>query len=167
MGISTDRIVGEVNSYFICSICTELFDDVIMLKECEHYFCRGCIEDWVKAKRGSAGPSGAKRVTCPECRIKFSPKSDLKPAGRLMRNLLGDVAMKCAFKACDEVVSYKDFGDHTDHCDFNPANKIQCPFCNETMLRKKSDHQCVKYLSYKLSEMELQTSQIIRNRWKT
>jgi len=44
MGIDTDLIVGNYGREdFICGICHDLLEDPIILKKCEHSFCRVCI----------------------------------------------------------------------------------------------------------------------------
>jgi len=80
--------------------CPSLIENPIMLKNCEHYFCRACIGGIVR----HGNP------TCPECRDPFNPDADIGNA-RLMRMVLGDIQLKCPYNGCEEIVLY-DYGFH-------------------------------------------------------
>nr|XP_056718063.1 E3 ubiquitin-protein ligase TRIM39-like [Euleptes europaea] len=61
-----------------CSICLDYFEDPVMIVECGHNFCRGCITENCRGSGCSA--------SCPECRHLFSWKN-LKP-NRQLKNIV-------------------------------------------------------------------------------
>ncbi|XP_070789475.1 zinc finger protein RFP-like [Pituophis catenifer annectens] len=61
-----------------CSICLDYFQDPVLIPECGHNFCRGCLtRSW--------GTSESK-ASCPQCRQTFAPRS-LLPNRQLARVL--------------------------------------------------------------------------------
>ena len=96
MGINLDQIVGDLgHSNFSCSICTDLLEDAITLRECEHSFCRGCIDNVIATSKGCC-----ETLRCPDCRTKFKAKKDVNKPSRFMRNMLSEIKLKCPFDVC-------------------------------------------------------------------
>ncbi|XP_058027661.1 zinc finger protein RFP-like [Ahaetulla prasina] len=61
-----------------CSICLEFFQDPVLIPECGHNFCRGCLtRSW--------GTSESK-ASCPQCRRIFAPRNLLpnRQLGRMV-----------------------------------------------------------------------------------
>ncbi|XP_015678721.2 E3 ubiquitin-protein ligase TRIM39 [Protobothrops mucrosquamatus] len=67
-----------------CSICLEYFQDPVLIPECGHNFCRGCLT-------GSWGTSESE-ASCPQCRQTFKPRNVL-PNRQLAR--LVEMARRC------------------------------------------------------------------------
>ncbi|KAK9405739.1 E3 ubiquitin-protein ligase TRIM39-like [Crotalus adamanteus] len=67
-----------------CSICLDYFQDPVLIPECGHNFCRGCLT-------GSWGTSESE-ASCPQCRQTFGPRNVL-PNRQLAR--LVEVARRC------------------------------------------------------------------------
>lgn len=156
-----DLILGEFKTYctpFItCSVCAELLEDPVMLKECEHLFCRICINRWIAAQQSG--------LTCPDCRTAFVPMDDIKPPCRVVRNLITEIKLKCPFRPCKEVVRYADLDAHKLDCAHNPDGLIPCTFCNAMIKRGEVDSHvkcCVNYLTNKISHMELKMEETLR-----
>ncbi|KAK9405740.1 zinc finger protein RFP-like [Crotalus adamanteus] len=73
-----------------CSICLEYFQDPVLIPECGHNFCRGCLtRSW--------GTSESE-ASCPQCRQTFVPRNVL-PNRQLAR--LVEEAGRCG-GCCDE-----------------------------------------------------------------
>ncbi|KAL7986442.1 hypothetical protein Chor_011608 [Crotalus horridus] len=67
-----------------CSICLDYFQDPVLIPECGHNFCRGCLtRSW--------GTSESE-ASCPQCRQTFAPRNIL-PNRQLARVL--EVARRC------------------------------------------------------------------------
>ncbi|XP_070593744.1 E3 ubiquitin-protein ligase TRIM39-like [Erythrolamprus reginae] len=67
-----------------CSICLEYFQDPVLIPECGHNFCRGCLtRSWETSES---------EVSCPQCRQTFAPRSVL-PNRQLARMV--EVAKRC------------------------------------------------------------------------
>ncbi|XP_070593742.1 E3 ubiquitin-protein ligase TRIM39-like [Erythrolamprus reginae] len=67
-----------------CSICLGYFQDPVLILECGHNFCRGCL-----ARSWGTSESAA---SCPQCRQTFAPRSVL-PNRQLARMV--EVAKRC------------------------------------------------------------------------
>ena len=136
MGISTDQIIGnfqdrefDSRSYCLCSICSDLLEDAVVLRKCEHIFCRSCIAGWVLAKNNK------KTVPCPECRTNFSPTNDMKAPPLIIRKMIGDIMLRCNFSTCGTIVGYNDLSVHKLNCLFNPDVKVSCLYCETQLIR--------------------------------
>ncbi|XP_070789494.1 E3 ubiquitin-protein ligase TRIM39-like [Pituophis catenifer annectens] len=67
-----------------CSICWDFFQDPVLIPECGHNFCRGCLtRSW--------GTSESE-ASCPQCRQNFAPRRVL-PNRQLAR--MAEVAGRC------------------------------------------------------------------------
>ncbi|XP_058027678.1 E3 ubiquitin-protein ligase TRIM41-like isoform X1 [Ahaetulla prasina] len=67
-----------------CSICLDYFQDPVLIPECSHNYCRGCLtRSW--------GTSESE-ASCPQCRRTFAPRS-LLPNRQLARMV--EVARRC------------------------------------------------------------------------
>ncbi|XP_039192543.1 E3 ubiquitin-protein ligase TRIM39-like isoform X2 [Crotalus tigris] len=67
-----------------CSICLDYFQDPVLIPECGHNFCRGCLTR-------SCGTSESE-ASCPQCRQTFGPRN-LLPNRQLAR--LVEMARRC------------------------------------------------------------------------
>ena len=83
---------------------------------CEHAFCSGCIKEWLNRQK-----------TCPVDRQSVTP-NQLKPAPRILRNLLARLNIECdnAASGCTVVVKLDLLASHCDECDFNPKKPVPC-----------------------------------------
>ena len=160
MGIHIDLILPEFRlcnkemlPHFTCSICTDLLDDTITLKECDHIFCRSCLTDWIKNQNDETN------VSCPECRVGFTIPTDVHDA-RVIRNVLSTFKFKCANQPCEAIVPYDDIKLHPTEC---PYTSTQCTFCEENTLRKDSEahlEDCLYYIKYKKSELQIELEKL-------
>ncbi|XP_058027715.1 E3 ubiquitin-protein ligase TRIM39-like [Ahaetulla prasina] len=67
-----------------CSICLDFFQDPVLIPECGHNFCRGCLtRSWGTSKS---------KASCPQCRRTFASRSVL-PNRQLARVV--EVARRC------------------------------------------------------------------------
>ena len=96
MGIDTNQLVGEFDWEGLgcgCAISSDILYDAVTLVNCEHSFCRLCLDVLIY--------NGDNR--CPECRTMFS-KKDISAPFRFMRNVLSKITLRCEFTSCGVVV---------------------------------------------------------------
>ena len=123
MGISIDNVIDKkLTHHLICSICTELVEDALILKTCDHMFCRLCICEW---KRGQSSVGNS--PTCPECRQAFLDTDLVKPC-RIILNMMGEINLTCPNDGCDKIINYNDFSLHSSQC-----VKGNCESCGITL----------------------------------
>ena len=74
MGIPVEQAINkDLIDHFICNKCSDLVVDVIILKTCEHLFCRSCIVDWIATQKQSKS-----KIVCPSCDDPFTAKDFIK-----------------------------------------------------------------------------------------
>ena len=86
----------------------------------EHAFCSACIRLHLAQKQAE----------CPECQTPIRPE-DLNPAPRILRNMLADMRMSCAFKkqGCTHVTRLEQLAAHEKTCTFGEQ---PCKYCRRT-----------------------------------
>lgn len=85
MGYDVTRFKCKIDEEFLCSICTMVFENATQTP-CDHAFCHTCISEWLIVNQ-----------ICPVDRQPLS-NEDLKPSGRLLRNLVNKLEIKCDFR---------------------------------------------------------------------
>ena len=120
MGINVDNVIDKTGIvHIICSICTEVVEDPIILQTCEHMFCRVCIAKWISETEIIA------TTNCPECRTNFSVNDVGKPS-RILLNLIAEVRLRCVNPGCEEIIKYGDYITHGLQCEMAA---VKCDGC--------------------------------------
>ena len=70
---------GVTAEDFQCSICTDLVTEPIILRPCQHMFCKRCID-------GLVG-NDMEAIRCPYCQTEFFSPSDLIQPQRIVRQV--------------------------------------------------------------------------------
>lgn len=174
MGFETTRFVER--DYFDavqldvhkCSICLKILQDPVLVRACEHAFCRNCIMCWMRIE-----------MSCPEDRTPIK-RTDVIEFDRFLLKLYGRMKIKCDFAevkkvlklivyktndyvlmfviqyipfkdGCEAVVPLGEFENHLLRCQHN---RRVCPRdCGFGEVGDQlSSHDCVRYLKQKLSE---------------
>ncbi|KAF2860971.1 hypothetical protein K470DRAFT_257324 [Piedraia hortae CBS 480.64] len=112
----------------VCPICRSPFIDPVVLTECDHCFCRGCIRRaWENSSIYSPlGPRGK----CPTCRTeaKLGPRAH-SGEGRILANILDDLLVCCPRKdeGCEVVTKRGHVQVHVDlYCGFEKVDCVEC-----------------------------------------
>ena len=128
MGINVDNVIDKESIlHLICSICTDVVEDPIILGTCEHMFCRLCITEWEMSHFTADDSSN-----CPECRMKFFDDIDYGKPSRILLNVIAEVKFRCVNLGCQEVIKYGDYTSHSLEC---PNAIIQCDECGSSLER--------------------------------
>ncbi|EDV58650.1 E3 ubiquitin-protein ligase NRDP1 [Drosophila erecta] len=135
MGFDMNCIVGHVDEELICPICTDVLEEPVQSSQCEHAYCRACIDKWMLQKQ-----------ICPVDRSALLA-SHLVPVSRLMRNMLGRLKMKCTFSqsGCTQMLALEEFRTHVAACEHNPKVVVECSKgCGMKIPKDEmSRHNCV------------------------
>lgn len=123
---NTDLISKENEedvSSMICPICIFLVWKPVHCSKCTNLICSTCINKWL-----------IKNKNCPLCKEVFV-------AGNLVnivKSLLGKIKIKCHYSipyfkqqdsVCNQVISYYNYENHLENCDFRPY-KCKLATCN-------------------------------------
>jgi protein-L-isoaspartate(D-aspartate) O-methyltransferase len=135
---------SDVNEEFICPICQDVLEDPILVENCEHLFCRQCINEWLQK---------SETKLCPIDRTEIN-ESTLRPPQRSFRNLITSLLISCDFQTngCEEWVKIEELSTHAMNCVFNPVlmhQKIECPSGCGAIVKRCGlidNHNCVIFL---------------------
>ena len=96
-------------------LCPYFFNFFPKVSECEHAFCKACIDEWLK-----------RQPTCPVDRKRISPK-DLRPVPRILTNLLSNLEIACdnANYGCKTIVKLEKLPEHLRECNHSQT-PVQC-----------------------------------------
>lgn len=138
MGYDLERFVGVIDEELKCPICCGVLEDPMQGMDCEHAFCRKCIQQWMRNSE-----------TCPVDRQSLKP-NQLQPIPRIVRNLLNHLQIKCDFagRGCTEVIMLEELINHRQICPYNPEYPVPCTRnCGALVPKNQLDkHDCVREL---------------------
>lgn len=129
--------ISSCDSNLMCPICRCPFVDPIVLYDCDHCFCRDCLQKaWSHSASGSRGG-------CPTCRA--SPKLGMNiEAPKILVNILDDLVVKCPKHEDGCRVDLKR-GEVSDHLDiYCPWAWVPCPeaTCGLSVRRRDARTMC-------------------------
>lgn len=142
-GYDLSRFDSTIEQDFVCSICLCVFLNPVQDK-CEHLFCADCIHDWLTKNDSSNG-----KGRCPLCQETIV-WTEMKPASRIVKNLLSNLKINCKFReyGCIQSIKYDLIADHEKDC------KHQlCPKGCGATLNNLQDHDCISFLKYTVQEL--------------
>ncbi|XP_039270136.1 E3 ubiquitin-protein ligase NRDP1-like [Styela clava] len=152
MGFDLMRFSGRVDEELMCVICGGVLEDPVMVEECEHCFCKCCIEAWLQRQQ-----------TCPVDRSQLQTQH-LKPVPRIMRNMLGRLTLMCENRkyGCATIVRLDQLLSHQTECDFNPKKPIQCTRgCGVVVPKDEmSDHNCIRELRCLVNKQKIEINDL-------
>ena len=137
------RLLDYVSDYddnLMCPICRCPFVDPVVLRDCDHCFCRDCLNlTWTEYH--PSGPSGR----CPTCRTqtRLAPKSAVN---KILINILDGLVVRCP-KHDDGCTVEMKRGEVQDHINLYCSEAfVACPRANcEQSTRRKDASQCLHY----------------------
>lgn len=152
MGYDLNRFEGEVDEELLCPICSFILEDPVQAPDCEHAFCRLCINQWLKLQS-----------ICPVDRASILP-TDLKPVPRILKNLLSKLKLTCdhASFGCTAYVRLENLSHHSQECEFNPKKPVVCDLGCDILIAKDElkDHNCVKELRKIIDDQQSKINQL-------
>ena len=145
MGYEIGRFEDEVDEELICTICGQVLESPVQIRQCEHCFCSSCVHEWLKHQ-----------AVCPVDRNPVSPLDDLIQPPRILRNLLARLKISCDNKefGCTVVVRLDCLRTHLDECQYNPKRPVACEKgCGLIVpMDEVPQHNCVRELHKLLKE---------------
>ena len=145
------RALEYVDSYDHNLICHSPLVKPVRL-ECEHVFCRHCVNEAVYHQGRDLGTNS---TTCPSCRRNLDHRK-IVPVTKVLTHILDELRVKCPFKddGCCEIKPRGDVQDHVDkYCNYA---EIECPMksCSLTLRRKDAQGQQCLHNEVKCQDCE-------------
>ena len=139
MGYEVGMFEESVDEELICSICGQVLESPVQIRQCEHCFCFSCISEWLKHQS-----------VCPVDRSPVLPREDLVQPPRILRNLLSRLKISCVYKdyGCSVMVRLDGLQAHNNECEYNPKRPVSCKKGCGIMvpLDEVPKHNCVREL---------------------
>lgn len=152
MGYDLNRFEGNVDEELICPICSFILEDPVQAPDCEHAFCKLCINQWLKLQS-----------ICPVDRAPIQP-INLKPVPRILKNLLSKLRLSCdhASYGCNAFVRLENLSSHSQECEFNPKRPVICGLgCNILIAKDElKTHNCIKELRKVIDDQQSKINQL-------
>ncbi|THW95022.1 hypothetical protein D6D17_07762 [Aureobasidium pullulans] len=150
--------VSTYDSNLECPICRSAFVDPVVVTDCDHHFCRDCL-DYTTSWNQYSG-------TCPTCR-RPGRLNGSGSASKLLLNILDDLVVKCPNQSdgCDKQVKRGHLPDHlTIYC---PYTLVECPEdgCDQRVPRKDAA-QCLHQPVSCLACRQSMTVQELDSHWQ-
>lgn len=148
MGIQTNRFIERTHEQFICAICLEVAIDPVATNDCDHIFCKECIE-------------AANTNCCSMCKQQLKTPKWNCLRGSIKRIYL-DLEMKCLNSKCDQKLSISAYQNHDENC---PKQYKICKYCSVKYRElDASGHSCIRKIQDRMKAMEeLMVSMAHRN----
>ncbi|KAG8191602.1 hypothetical protein JTE90_018535 [Oedothorax gibbosus] len=162
MGYDITRFEGEVDEDLICPICSGVLEEPLHAPQCEHAFCKSCINEWL-----------TRQPSCPVDRQPITT-NELKPVPRIMRNLLSRLMIMCdnANFGCTTVVKLERLEVHKEECEHNPKRPVPCEQGCGLVVPKDElkEHNCVREVrlmlqtqQHRINEMQCAINEMRRD----
>lgn len=135
MGFDTDLIISSIDDELKCPICYRLLEDPVQGVNCDHVFCRLCINSWLNSSN-----------KCPIDREQLF-KHHLTSAPKILVNLINRLEAKCSNSAhgCNVTLPLGLLCEHLKWCYFRSVNEkpqsvnLESEFEKDANNRKSSE----------------------------
>ena len=145
MGIPSCRFSDRNHEQFTCTVCLDVAEDPVMVSDCEHIFCRKCVDIEGLDK-------------CPSCQEPFKQPKWGSLKGFSKRVYL-DLKVKCLNPSCGHDMDTSNFNEHASVC------PITFEFCKECGLKSRrgseNEHSCIQVIKDHYEEKLIQMEQKI------
>ena len=123
MGIPSCRFTDRNHEQFSCTVCLDVAEDPIVVNDCEHIFCRKCVDI-----------EGLNK--CPSCQEMFKAPKWTNLKGALKRVYL-DLKVKCLNSSCDHNMDLSNFDEHDMVCTVGMNLNVEWDKTTDMDLKKK------------------------------
>lgn len=157
--------VSDYDTNLMCPICRSPFLDPVVLSECEHCFCRGCLrQSWNSSDYTPGIPKGK----CPSCRSNCM-LLDRGSVPRILINILDDLLVKCPHHqiGCPAQIKRCDVQDHVNTYCGHTLVACSDPACELTIRRKDDRGECLHFGVSCIDCRQTSTLADIERHWQT
>ena len=130
MGIPSCRFTDRLHEQFLCPVCLDVAEDPVVVTNCEHIFCKKCVDIESIAN-------------CPSCQEPLTePKWGQMKGG--LKRIYFHLRVKCLNPSCGHDMDISNFKEHDTKC------PITFEFCKECGLKSRrgagNEHSCIQVI---------------------
>ena len=132
------NFISQVNEDLLCLICNYVVRKPKECNICGNMFCSICIKNWAEKNNKLSiihtTPITNKEnyiiIECPmKCKFDYNIKESIfKPVGKVVKNILYQLQIKCPNSSCEKIFTLDKYEDHEFYC-FLP--KCQNNYCGK------------------------------------
>lgn len=138
-GFDPKYFVSEVNSDFLCPLCNFVVRKPKECTVCGNIFCDSCIRQWAdkqnkiisnqtynitlrtKSLTNNYNDIPSNEIIILECPMKCKSNTNIKesimkPIGKVIKNLLYQLEIKCPNKSCESIFPLDKYEEHEGYC---------------------------------------------------
>ena len=131
-GYDLKIFVQPVNKDFICSICSLFVRHPKECTVCGTLYCTDCLNQWEEKNNNN-------NSKCP-MRCKPTNKENImKPIGKVIKNIINNLEVKCQNKDCGKVMTLEEYEKHEIICNLPKCQNEKCHRGREQLIKFKSE----------------------------
>ena len=128
-GFDPKIFLENINPDFICTICSCVVRSPNECSGCGTLYCSNCLKQWEERNRNNVS----------ECPMRCKKQNDLresimKPAGKVIKNILYSLKVKCPNKDCEKIMTLEEYEEHEKKCDLPKCQNPKCDKRSENLL---------------------------------
>ena len=110
----------EVNKDFICSICNLFVRQPKECSFCGTLYCSSCLSQWEEKNKNNV-------YECPmRCTKPSKGESIMRPVGRVIRNIINSLEVKCPNEDCEKIMTFEEYEKHEGICHLPKCQNEKC-----------------------------------------
>ena len=138
-GFDIKIFTKPINPDFICSICSCVVRQPKECTICGTLYCESCLKQWENQNRNLS-----------ECPMRCRKQNDLnesimKPCGKVIKNILYSLEVKCPNEFCNKIMSLEEYEEHEIICGLPKCDNIKCNKSTEKLILYKDNDENKEY----------------------
>lgn len=130
-GFDLNIFTQNVNMDFVCSICSSVVRQPKECTACGTLYCSTCLKQWQDKNKNNLEAS--------ECPMRCKKTSDIreslmKPVGKVIRNMLHNLEVKCPNKDCNKIMKLEKYEEHELTCNLPKCQNPKCGKGSEKLI---------------------------------
>jgi len=119
-GYETKIFTQPINKDFICSICSLFIRQPKECTICGTLYCTTCLTQWEEKNKNNT-------YECPmRCKKKSNGESIMKPIGKVIKNIINNLEVKCPNEDCGKIMTFEEYEKHESVCDLPKCQNDKC-----------------------------------------
>ena len=133
-GFDTKIFLNSINPDFICTICNCVVRQPKECIVCGTLYCESCLKQWEERNRNNISE-------CPmRCKKNDLRESIMRPIGKVIKNILYSLQVKCPNEDCNKIMSLEEYEIHEEKCGLPKCENERCNKGSEKLIIYKDNN---------------------------